>query len=271
MFKYFTICVTLLFSIATTAETVRLSPRIRSMPVENEIPPIAINIIKPFLNSSRIVDGEILDHAPFIIAHAGEHVVAGTGDKIYAEGMREYRKSNLSDFAIVRKNRSYVDPQTKKVLGYEALEVGKAHLITPGDPSTLIVTDSRMEVLRGDRIMPLCDDYNLEFQPRVPEALIEGQIIGVMGGVTQIGQYQVVVFDRGSKDEIQVSDLFAVYQQGRTIRNPDANSHQRYITLPGQRAGEMMIFRVFDQVSYGLILHATMPIHLLDIAKTPVD
>ena len=270
MFKTFTICITLFFTVTAAATTVRLSPQIRSEPIENEIPPIAINIIKPFLNSSRVVPGEVLDRAPFIIAHVGEHVVAGTGDKIFAEGMREYRQSNLTDFAIVRKSQPYVDPKTNKILGYEALDVGTAHLVTAGNPSTLIIATSRMEILRGDKILPLCEDYSLAFHPKVPDSLIEGQIIGVMGGVTQISQFQVVVFDRGSRDEVKVGDMFAVFQQGNTINNPDNSSHQRYIKLPGQRAGEMMVFRTFDRVSYGLIMHATMPIHLMDIAKTPV-
>ena len=270
MFKIFTIGISLLYAISVSAATIQLSPQIRSEPIENDIPPIAINIIKPFLNNSRVVSGDVLEQAPLIIAHAGEHVVAGAGDTIYVENMQQYRSTHLSNFAIVRKGRTYVDPQTKTILGYEAIDVGTAQLMTPGDPATLVIASSRMEILRGDRIMPLCEDYKLAFHPKVPDSLIEGQIIGVMGGVTQIGQYQIVVINRGRKEGVEVGDLFAIFQQGNTIKNPDSTSRQAYLKLPGQRAGEMMIFRTFEQVSYGLIIDATMAIHLMDIAKTPV-
>jgi len=252
-------------------ETVKLSPKIRSESVDNQIPPIALQTIKPFLNHSRVVSKQTLEQAPVIIAHAGEHVVAGAGDQIYVEGLHQYQNSHLSDFAILRKNHVYIDPQTKQTLGYEALDVGQAHLTEPGDPATLIITQSKMEILRGDKLMPPFEDYDLALHPQIPKYLIEGQIIGVMGGVTQIGQYQVVVVNRGYVDKILAGDIFAVFQQARKINNPDKNSRQRTLTLPAQRAGEMMIFRTFERVSYGLILQATRPIHLFDTFKTPLE
>lgn len=253
------------------SNTIKLSPRIRVQPLNNAIPTIPFSILKPFLNNTRVVQQGELEKAPFIVAQAGEHVISGAGDTVYVEGIQQYESSHLSDFAILRKGHAYVDPQTKQVLGYEALDVGTAHLVNVGSPSTMLITSTRLEVMRGDRIMPLFEDYNVNFQPRIPTEPIEGQIIGVMGGVTQIGQYQIVVFNRGSYDHVSVGDLFAVFQQSQTVQAHDSTDRQGGLKLPGQRAGDMMLFRVFDRVSYGLILQASMPIHLLDTVKTPVD
>ena len=42
-----------------------------------------------------------------------------------------------------------------------------------------------------------------------------------------------------------------------------------YIKLPDERVGLLMVFRVFDRVSYGLIMQATDPVHTLDSVQTP--
>ncbi|OYZ39280.1 MAG: hypothetical protein B7Y16_09555, partial [Methylotenera sp. 24-45-7] len=41
------------------------------------------------------------------------------------------------------------------------------------------------------------------------------------------------------------------------------------IKLPDERIGLAMIFRVFDNVSYALVMQASEPVHILDSVKTP--
>ncbi len=39
--------------------------------------------------------------------------------------------------------------------------------------------------------------------------------------------------------------------------------------LPDEESGLLIVFRTFDKISYGLIVHANRPIHLYDAVKTP--
>jgi hypothetical protein len=41
------------------------------------------------------------------------------------------------------------------------------------------------------------------------------------------------------------------------------------IKLPDERAGLSFVFRVFDRVSYALVMHVTRPIGPLDVVRTP--
>lgn len=206
--------------------------------------------------------------APYVIAQAGEHVVTGAGDEIFVEGMAGTKAG--TNFSIFHPGEPYVDPQTKQILGYEAYAIGTAQVIEPGVTTKLLITSANQEVTKADRLIVQDESRILQdFTPHMPEFPIQGQIISVLGGVTQIGQYQVVVLNRGNDAGLQVGDMLAVYKLGERINNPQQNRKDRYINLPNQRAGELMVFRTFDRVSYGLILHATKPMHVLDIVSNP--
>ncbi len=246
--------------------TVVLSPKIREEKIDNAIPTIPIEYVKPFLTGTRVVNREELLYAPYIVAHEGEHAVAGAGDSIFAVGITD---KTATDFSIFRPGPPYVDPQTKELLGYQATDIGEARLAHRGNPAALLITRAPKEVLNGDRLLPFADSQIIaDFNPRIPTDPIKGQIISVLGGVTQIGQYNVVVIDRGTANSLQIGDLLAVYQLGATIRDPVGKSN-RGIRLPNVKAGEILIFRTFRRVSYGLIMHATMPIHILDVVTNP--
>lgn len=41
------------------------------------------------------------------------------------------------------------------------------------------------------------------------------------------------------------------------------------VTLPDERSGLLMVFRVFDRVSYALVVQSTRPVYLLDVVRNP--
>jgi hypothetical protein len=55
-------------------------------------------------------------------------------------------------------------------------------------------------------------------------------------------------------------------------KKPDDNSGvlaPGMIKLPDERVGLLMIFRVFDRISYALIMQATEPVNTKDTVQTP--
>jgi hypothetical protein len=88
----------------------------------------------------------------------------------------------------------------------------------------------------------------------------------VNSGVSNIGQYNVVVIDRGERNGIKEGNVLAIYKKGGLVRDPYTKEK---IELPSERAGLLMVFRVFEKVSYGLILKATRPLAVMDEVRTP--
>jgi hypothetical protein len=123
-----------------------------------------------------------------------------------------------------------------------------------------------MEAKPGDRLLPEEVDIPLNFFPRSPSSAIDGRIISVVGGVTQIGQYMVVVLNRGSSNGLSVGDVLTVFQTGEEV---DDRFGGGTVRLPEEEAGTVMIFKTYDRISYGLVMEATQAIHIHDMVRNP--
>lgn len=246
--------------------TDKLSPQVRSTPLDSAIPTIPIDAIQQFLNHSRVFSQQDLDAAPYIVESADEHLITGAGDRVY---VRRLPSAATSRYSVYRPGQVYRDPDTKEQLGVEGLYIGDANLQRFGDPSTLQLVRTTREAKIGDRLFPVdADEIQRNFMPHAP-ADMHGRIISVVDGVTQIGQHQVVVLNRGARDGLEVGHVLAISQAGARVADKVSGKRGEMVTLPDERAGVLMVFRTFDRVSYALVMSATRAIHVLDKVDTP--
>jgi nucleoid-associated protein YgaU len=246
--------------------TVKLSPRIRSTPMVEAVPSIPLGAINAFLISNRIVDTpEQFDKAPYIVAGNAERVLSGIGDRIYARGAVDPAHSV---YGLFRQGKAYTDPVTNEVLGINADDIGGGEIVaTEGDISTLILQRSNQEVRLGDRLFASEERaINSSFLPSPPQSKIEGLIIDVPRGVTQIGVMDVVTLDRGKRDGLIEGNVLAIYKTGETVRDRITGEQ---VKIPDERAGLLMIFRTYDKLSYGLVLNANRSLAVLDKVRNP--
>lgn len=246
---------------------VKLSPRVRSTPLDGAIPAIPIDAIQQFLTRPYVLDKAAMDSAPYIVAFDDEHVIGSNNIKAY---IRSIDNDNDQSFDIIRPGGPYKDAESGEILGYEALFVGQSDLQRTGDPATVMIGSTELEALAGDRLIPTGEDRPLEaFHPKAPANQIKGSIISVIGGVSQVGQYQVVVLDRGASDGLEPGSVLAIDQRGETVRDTISSRPGERVTLPDERAGTLMVFRTFDRVSFALVMRATRSIHVLDRVHNP--
>lgn len=244
----------------------KLSPKIRETDIEDAIKLIPTGVIAPFLTSPRVVDKDTLENSPYIIDFAGEHMIVGAGDRIY---VRSILNPTSLGYTVYRAGETYINHETKEILGYEAKYVADATLERSGDPATLNITKSSREIRKGDRLIVNGEsEIALNYFPRPPKTPINGRIISVFDGVSQIGQYNVVVLDIGSVDGIEVGHTFNIHHDGRTVRDPFSKQPNATVKLPDEIAGILMVFRSFKRVSYALVMSATQSIHVHDKVRT---
>lgn len=241
---------------------VGLSPRIREESLDEAIPTIPLDAIAQFLTRPRVVTKEELDAAPYIVATSDEHLLATIGANVYA---RKVDPSVATEYAIIRPDRTFAN-KAGEVLGYETIYLADATLLKDGDPATLRITDSTQEVFQGNRLFPIDERFMQNFQPHAPEDDISGDIVAVVGSVSRVGQFQMVVVDLGRQEGMKPGTVLAINQSGGTVRDVMTGE---LVTLPDERAGVAMVFRVFDRVSYALVMNATRSIRQWDKVANP--
>ncbi len=257
--------------ILSQAATVKLSPNVRSTPIKSAIPVLPTSVIRPFLNASMVIDSPaFFKELPFIVSQAGEHLVTGAGDKIFVKGLPE--KSKTIDYALFRLGGAYIKPGTKEVLGYHGIYIGEARLVKSSHPALMELTKTSREVMVGDVLCPKEDaEFDQTIYPHAPKNRVRGQIISVMGGISQIAQYSVVALDLGQKDGMNVGDVLRIIAKGSLVKNPKStiNNPLPAVQLPDEPEGMLMVFRVFNRVSYGLVLKSNQAIAVNDYVTNP--
>lgn len=249
----------------------KLSPQVRTLRVDAPIATIPLNAIHQFLGQPRVLSENELDNAAYVVSSKDGRLISGSGDRIYARGIRPGEDPN-SRYAVLRIGKAYRNPSTSfwggdTILGYEAIHVADAKVIDFGDPATLNLIESSRETLVGDKLIPKkASGLDETFIPHPPAKQIEGQIISVLDGLSRVGQYQTVVINRGDLDGLETGNVLAVYQSGKEVRD---NNRGEDVTLPDLRAGIALVYRTFNHVSYALIMEAYLDMQVHDMVRNP--
>ena len=251
---------------------VKLSPSLRSEALDAAIPPIPRDEIDPFLRANRVLEPGDFEKLPYLIAGDAQRLLSSLGDKVYGRGPIDAVDRT---YGVARKGSPIVDPVSGEMLGVHIGDIGNASLLASVDAEFLDAEVKEFEVTRiteevriGDRLIPveegILDAY---FQPKSPNADIEdGFMVAVDGGVTQIGQMDIVTINRGKREGLGVGDVLAIYQTGEVVIDPIAGDA---VSLPDARAGVLMIFAAYEKASYGLVLSASRPLSVGDKVKNP--
>jgi hypothetical protein len=63
-----------------------------------------------------------------------------------------------------------------------------------------------------------------------------------------------------------VGHVLEIFREGRLVEDPVT---QEAVLLPPEKAGELIVFRVFDRMSFGLVMEASEAMEVNDIVSSP--
>jgi hypothetical protein len=255
----------------TSGGAARLNPRLRSSPLDGAIPTLPYSSIAAFLSKPTVLTKDQIRKAPSVLAFREKHMVGGATNEIYVRNLNAPANSR---FAVVHVGGPLRDPDNGDVLGYEGIYTATASVLTTTNPSKAVLTDSSRETLEGDKLIAADTQTPLNFVLSSPPENFEGRIISVVDGTYLIGQYQVVVINRGTRHGVAPGNIMAIDQAGEVVRDRNARSRFSFtggpkVRLPDERAGTLLVFRTFDRLSYGLVVGASSEIHIADYVRTP--
>ena len=248
--------------------TVKVEPRTRVAATAVAIPSIPAHIIEPFLSQPLVIEEGGLASAPKIIATQEGRVYLGRGDLAYATGNVDEK---VGMWNVYRPGNALVDPVSKEILGYEAIYLGTARLERKTDPTTLRIVDSKQEIGTGDRLIPMAQPDVTEYAPRAPKTKVDARVLSILGGVRETGSNRIISISKGKRDGLEHGNVLALHSYGALVRDRTSiyDRESKTIKLPDERNGLVFLFRVFDRVSYGLVMSAVQPVKVGDVAEKP--
>ena len=246
----------------------KLSPTVRRQTlVSGAISGIPLSAIQSFLTRPLVVGEQELDSAPTLVAGPENRVVLSAGDTAFAKGVVWEEQTGWNVF---RPGRTFTDPDTKEVLGREAVYLGDVQITEFAEISTVVLTKAVQEIAPGDRLAKTQSAQSLSYMPHAPGSLIKGRVIaGPNDSFSEIGSREVVIINRGSREGMEIGHVLALYHDRPPVTPANAIDSKEKVKLPPERYGMLFIFRVFEKVSYGLVLNSTRPVNLRDVVQTP--
>jgi hypothetical protein len=241
----------------------RLSPRVRAEPLEQAIP---AEMLRAFLARPTVLARSQLGRLPYVVSIA-DGLLGAAGEDVYVRGADD---PVGTVYDIIHLGERLVDPDNNRTLGYKGLYVGRGRVRHDGDPSTVYLTDSTRETRTGDYLLQVEDVGPANYFPRPPSNEIEGRIISVIDGLSLIGQYQVVVLNRGARHGLEPGHVLRAFTTGERIDDDVKGALFTFkVRLPDEPTGTMMVFQTYERMSYALVMEATSEIRILDTVRNP--
>lgn len=246
----------------------RLSPRIRVQQRGGGEP---IATLLPFMVWPRVLDAATIQHAPYILASRDDHRLIASGETVYLKQLRQGTVG--SRWAAFHPNKPLHDPVSGELLGYEVTYGGLVKVERAGDPATAKVVETEREIHKGDRLFaPTDETVNLYATLHAPNIKVRGAVASLFDATHLSGNYMVAVANKGRRDGIEVGHILGVYHDGKQVADPVAGcggSRQACSQLPPAKVANLVIYKVMDRISYGVVMDASREVQPGDKIGNP--
>ena len=245
--------------------TVKVAPEVRITENSKAIPAIPQQVIEPFLTQPLVVEEDGLESAPRVLSVESGRVTSSTGDQIYVDKIASGAPRR---WQVYRPGEALKDPKSGAVIGFEAILLGPARLVTEGAPASLVITTARQEIGKDDRLVPAPNADIVNYPLHRPTAAIDSRVVSIYGGSTTGGRYSIVAITGGKKGGIELGHVLALSHTGQVISDRYRNT-KLDVTMPNERYGLLYVFRTFQNVSYALVMEAKQSVEIGDTVGTP--
>jgi hypothetical protein len=99
-------------------------------------------------------------------------------------------------------------------------------------------------------------------------------VLATSGQETGVGTFQIVSISGGERQGLKPGHVFSAFRKGDRIDDRVGHrwgsfSKESEVTLPDVYDGIVMVFRTFDDVSYGMVMKAERMIQEFDVLRHP--
>ena len=264
------------------------SPKVRKqLKDQSPVSIIPLSEISAYLRYENLFTQEQIDSLPYVLG-------SDEGHKSSIDNFKLYVKGNLvlgQSYGIYNKGDKIIDPETNELIGYYAVLVGTGKALRAGNidnkvPATLYLNNAKREVRSGALVVPVNEGQLLPayYTMQAADDSIEGKIIKAASDNREFAKLDVVMINKGQQDKVKLGDIMTISRQSPSVietrhgpmYTKDASRWDKLASaegsdyiMPAENIGQLMIFKIYDQVSMGLILTTQKPIRLQDMVSAP--
>lgn len=216
-----------------------------------------------YLEHNLILQPQNLSHVAFIIQRVeGAGSSFKPGDHFYSWGQFDFSKNQ---YHIAQRAGTYLDPITNELLGLEMTAKGAAELVASYPDITVFKITSLWESIGpGDQLIPInlnadeaADVEDMSHIPklRTPDLEINGQVLGILNlaktqKIIKDQEGTLIAINQGLREGLERGDKLTLYTEENSI-------------------GSIVVLKVFDKMSYGLVFESTRPTKIGDLLRAP--
>lgn len=259
----------------TDLPVVVLSPQVRREQLLSPVPAISLESISPLLSRNRIVGVSDFDNAPTLLGSRTDTRFSSEGDIVFAKGAWT---PGISSYEILRPDGDIEDPQTGELIALQAKLIGTATILNNDNGEATLIIDSNLEEIRQGDYFVVGESQILSSQyfPTPPPFNVNARVIDIEFGRQMGGMDDTVIVNLGAQDQIEMGHLLSLQKEDNVIEDPTAPSRplrfdgrQDALTFSGEIYGRILIYKVFDNHSFALVLSSDLPIRLEDRVIRP--
>jgi len=265
------------------------SPKIRQKSKKDTaIRLLPLEVIAPLIKYDHLFSEEELEELPYIIGSDEGYKSSINGFKVYVNKALDIAKT----YAIYNKGKEIIDPETSNSLGFYVALVATGQALRTGnnsenEPATLKISTAKREIRSGDFVVPVHEGqmFPSVFTMKAADKSLRGAIIKASSNGREFGKLEVVIINRGKEHQVTIGDVMAIKRLSPGVVDTSSGPEytietsrwNRLLTsydgsdykMPEETLGELMIFKVYQQASMGLILRTEKPARLQDVVTTP--
>ncbi|MCK8046820.1 LysM peptidoglycan-binding domain-containing protein [Shewanella sp. 1CM18E] len=267
-----------------------MKPHIRKTPAgrvsakDGAIPAIDLSLIQPYLLQNRVVDADWFELQPKVMAGESSSKFHVMSDIIYVQG----ELAVGTKLGVYAQGRSFKNSDGEN-LGLEVILSASGRVVESGAVSKVKLLSNLRETEAGYHVLPIEDDSLMSayFMPRASQLTEPATVLASGKDTRAMGKLDVVYLDRGANDGVATGDVFSIFKDGKVVViDGDGTPVQPYernryekilanlssdsaVKMPDLYRGELMVFKVFDKTSMGIILVNERPVRVADKLTSP--
>ncbi len=235
--------------------TVKLNADERVENYSDSIPLVNKDKIKHYYSSNIVTDINDVGKRGYVLKTANDALISGSGDEVYVT-YENIRPGQVFD--IYNNMKEYKDGDL--TLGFEIIKIGEGIIVAVSDKNVglMKILSTKSGVRAKYKILPKEKNDLTNLFPSKPIDDVEAKIISVGENINNVGLNDVVLINRGYNSNLEVGNVLSIKSEDAKVKNPEKEDD--ILTLPSQSIGLVILYKVYDNLSYGLIVRTKAPV-----------